>query len=113
MLCWTMLTCSYQVNGIAYERLGILGRGGSSKVYSVLCQTKHTVYALKKVALDRADAETLRSYLNEIELLKRMKGHDRVIQMIDHEITFSQSSKRPKVLQMVSGKWENGSARGG
>lgn len=72
-------------------------------MYSVLCQTKHTVYALKKVALDRADAETLRSYLNEIELLKRMKGHDRVIQMIDHEITFSQSSKRPKVLQMVSG----------
>jgi serine/threonine-protein kinase TTK/MPS1 len=58
------------------------------------------VYALKKVALDRADSETLQGYVNEIELLRRMKGHDRVIQLIDHEVTYSRG--RPKVLQMVS-----------
>ena len=83
-----------------YERVGILGKGGSSKVYSVLCPTNRTVYALKRVALDRADADTYQSYTNEIDLLKRLRGHDRIIQLIDHQITFSQTN-RPKMLMMV------------
>jgi serine/threonine-protein kinase TTK/MPS1 len=70
-------------------------------VYSVLCTNKRVVYALKRVALDRADAETYQSYANEIELLKRLSGHDRVIQLVDHQITFSQNN-RPKMLMMVS-----------
>jgi serine/threonine-protein kinase TTK/MPS1 len=86
---------------MAYERVGVLGKGGSSKVYSVLCINKRVVYALKRVALDRADAETYQSYANEIELLKRLKGHDRIIQLIDHQITYSQNN-RPKMLMMVS-----------
>ena len=89
-----------QVNGMPYERVGILGKGGSSKVYSVLCPINRTIYALKRVALDRADAETYQSYTNEIELLKRLRGHDRIIQLIDHQITFSQAN-RPKMLMMV------------
>jgi serine/threonine-protein kinase TTK/MPS1 len=89
-----------QVNGAAYERVGILGKGGSSKVYSVLCSTKRVIYALKRVALDRADPETYQSYTNEIELLKRLSGHDRIIQLVDHQITFSQGN-RPKMLMMV------------
>ncbi|KAL7421178.1 Serine/threonine kinase mps1 [Cryptotrichosporon argae] len=91
---------SFLVNGAPYERLGVLGKGGSSKVYSVLCPTNRIVYALKRVALDRADAETYQSYTNEIELLKRLRGHDRIIQLIDHQITFSQGN-RPKMLMMV------------
>ena len=59
------------------------------------------MFALKRVALDGADAETFRSYANEIELLKRLRGHDRVIQLIDNQITYSPSN-RPKVLMMVS-----------
>lgn len=78
----------------------MLGKGGSSKVYSVLCHQRRTVFALKRVALDGADVETYRSYANEIELLKRLRGHDRIIQLIDHQITFS-ASNRPKVLIMV------------
>lgn len=84
-----------------YERLGVLGKGGSSKVYSVLCPTKRVVYALKRVGLERADAETYQSYTNEIELLRRLRGHDRIIQLIDHQITFTPNN-RPKLLMMVS-----------
>lgn len=83
-----------------YERLGVLGKGGTSKVYSVLCPTKRVVYALKRVSLERADAETYQSYTNEIELLRRLRGHDRIIQLIDHQITFTPGN-RPKLLMMV------------
>ena len=92
---------SYVVNSNAYERISILGKGGSSKVYSVLCPVKRTVFALKRVSLDRADAETCQGYTNEIELLKRLKGHDRIIQLIDHQITYTPNN-RPKVLSIVS-----------
>lgn len=91
---------SFVVNGIGYERIGMLGRGGSSKVYSVLCSQTRTMYAMKRVALDRADFDTYQSYTNEIELLRRLKGHDRIIQLIDHQISFGPGN-RPKVLQMV------------
>ncbi|RXK37835.1 TTK protein kinase [Tremella mesenterica] len=90
----------FLVNGATYERIGVLGKGGSSKVYSVLCPTKRIIYALKRVSLERADAETYHSYTNEIELLKRLRGHDRVIQLIDHQITFTPSN-RPKMLMMI------------
>lgn len=70
-------------------------------MYSVICPTKRVIYALKRVALDRADPETYQSYTNEIELLKRLRGHDRIIQLVDHQITFSQGNK-PKMLMMVS-----------
>ena len=65
-----------------------------------MCPTKRTILALKRVTLDRADHETYQSYTNEIELLKRLKGHDRIIQLVDHQITFSPNN-RPKVLLMV------------
>ena len=83
-----------------YERLELIGKGGSSKVFSVLCPTSRNVFALKRVALDRADAETYQSYTNEIDLLKRLRGHDRIIQLIDHQIIFG-ASNRPKLLMMV------------
>ncbi|WVQ81531.1 hypothetical protein IAT38_003655 [Cryptococcus sp. DSM 104549] len=94
----------FWVNGIPYERLQRLGKGGSSTVYSVLhtAQKRRTIYALKVVQLDRADSETYQSYTNEIELLKRLRGHDRVIQLIDHQITFSQHNRPAKLL--MSGK---------
>lgn len=89
------------MNGTPYERIGTLGRGGSSKVYSVLCHTTRAMYALKRVALDRADAEAYQCYTNEIELLKRLRGHDRIIRLIDHQISFGPGN-RPKILMMVS-----------
>ncbi|WOO83461.1 Serine/threonine-protein kinase mph1 [Vanrija pseudolonga] len=91
---------SFVVNHAPYERLGLLGKGGSSKVYSVLCPTKRAVFALKRVSLEHADPETYQSYTNEIELLRRLRGHDRIIQLIDHQITFSEGN-RPRTLLMV------------
>ncbi|WVQ93339.1 hypothetical protein IAU59_000407 [Kwoniella sp. CBS 9459] len=94
---------SFIVNNVPYERLQRLGKGGSSTVYSVLYSAppkKRVIYALKLVQLERADPETYQSYTNEIELLKRLRGHDRVIQLIDHQITFSQNN-RPHRLLMV------------
>lgn len=93
------------MNGVPYERLQRLGKGGSSTVYSVLYSgpKKRIIYALKVVQLDRADSETYQSYTNEIELLKRLRGHDRVIQLIDHQITFNQHN-RPHRLLMVRGR---------
>lgn len=95
----------FHVNGVPYERLQRLGKGGSSTVYSVLYSgpKKRIIYALKVVQLDRADSETYQSYTNEIELLKRLRGHDRVIQLIDHQITFNQHN-RPHRLLMVRGQ---------
>ncbi|WWC73223.1 uncharacterized protein I206_107189 [Kwoniella pini CBS 10737] len=94
---------SFMVNSVPYERLQRLGKGGSSTVYSVLYSAppkKRIIYAMKLVQLDRADEETYQSYTNEIDLLKRLRGHDRVIQLIDHQITFN-SSGRPHRLMMV------------
>ncbi|KAK4686898.1 serine/threonine-protein kinase TTK/MPS1, partial [Tremellales sp. Uapishka_1] len=98
----TMMICSLtlaQVNGKPYTRLAVLGTGGSSKVYSVL-STDKTVYALKKVDLRKGDDDTLQSYLNEIDLLKRLQGHDRIIQLIDHELLYS-SNNRHKALMVI------------
>jgi serine/threonine-protein kinase TTK/MPS1 len=94
------LQTDLQVNGVYYDRVGLLGKGGSSKVYSIMCPTQRTILALKRVTLDRADHETYQSYTNEIELLKRLRGHDRIIQLVDHQITFGPNN-RPKVLLMV------------
>ena len=69
-------------------------------MYSVLSHSARSLYALKRVALDRADFETYQSYTNEIELLKRLNGHDRIIKLVDHQITFGPGN-RPKILMMV------------
>jgi serine/threonine-protein kinase TTK/MPS1 len=91
---------TFVVNGKAYERISMLGRGGSSKVYSVLCQQTRSMFAMKRVMLDRADHETIQSYTNEIELLRRLNGHDRIIKLIDYQVTYG-NNNRPKALQMV------------
>lgn len=74
------------VQGKTYTRMGLLGRGGSSKVFRV-CDKDHLVYALKKIDLGRgADSETYQAFLNEISLLEALRGHDRIIQLVAHEV---------------------------
>jgi serine/threonine protein kinase len=66
--------------------MGLLGRGGSSKVFRV-SDKDYNVFALKKVDLGKgADSETYQSFLNEISLLERLKGHDRIIQLVASEV---------------------------
>ncbi|GAA5934927.1 hypothetical protein JCM1841_004667 [Sporobolomyces salmonicolor] len=72
------------VNGKPYHRAGILGRGGSSKVYRVLAPSSE-LYALKKVDT-RNDAESRASFINEITLLRKLAGKPEIIQLIDAEV---------------------------
>ncbi|KAF9561812.1 Pkinase-domain-containing protein [Agrocybe pediades] len=73
------------VNKKAYARLDIIGKGGSSRVYRVL-NNANELYAIKRVSLDKTDAETMSGYMNEIALLKRLEGNSRIIRLIDSEL---------------------------
>ena len=73
------------VNGTSYAKLGVIGRGGSCKVYRALsrdCQ----VLAIKKVKLAGMDKKTIASYANEIRLLKSLRGNPAIIQLYDSEV---------------------------
>ncbi|KAJ3802528.1 other/TTK protein kinase [Lentinula aff. detonsa] len=80
-----MLMDNAQVNKKAYARLDMVGRGGSSRVFRVLTNASD-LYAIKKVALDKTDSETLAGYMNEIALLKRLEGNSRIIRLVDSEV---------------------------
>ncbi|KLU83472.1 TTK protein kinase [Magnaporthiopsis poae ATCC 64411] len=74
-----------KVNGRAYHRLDCIGRGGSAKVYRVTAENGK-MFALKRVSLENADTSAVKGFLGEIELLRRLSGVDRVIQMYDSEL---------------------------
>lgn len=73
------------VNKKIYARLDLIGKGGSSRVYRVM-NAANEIYAIKRVSLDKADAETISGYMNEIGLLKRLEGNNRIIQLFDSEV---------------------------
>lgn len=73
------------VNKKIYARLDLIGKGGSSRVYRVM-NASNEIYAIKRVSLDKADAETISGYMNEIGLLKRLEGNNRIIQLFDSEV---------------------------
>jgi len=81
------MTCIFllKVNKKAYARLDMIGKGGSSRVFRVLNHANE-LYAIKRVSLDKTDAETMSGYMNEIALLKRLEGNSRIIRLIDSEV---------------------------
>merc|ERR1719498_1004915 len=60
----------FLVNGRAYTKLGLLGQGGSSKVYRVRSETGE-ILALKKAST--TDAGFFQYLRNEVDLLYRLK----------------------------------------
>lgn len=52
--------------------------------YEVLSEDGN-IYAVKKVALENADASARQSFLDEIELLKRLQKYERIIKLIDFQ----------------------------
>eukprot|EP00929_Paragymnodinium_shiwhaense_P067013 TRINITY_DN336_c1_g1_i1.p1 TRINITY_DN336_c1_g1~~TRINITY_DN336_c1_g1_i1.p1 ORF type:complete len:854 (-),score=147.81 TRINITY_DN336_c1_g1_i1:343-2904(-) len=74
-----------KVNGVPYMQIQLLGRGGSSKVFLVQ-DLAGTVYALKRVTTD--NPKQLEGYKNEVTLLRKLRGNDCVIQVIDAEIDY-------------------------
>jgi serine/threonine-protein kinase TTK/MPS1 len=79
------------VNRSSYAKLGVIGKGGSCKVYRALSK-KCTVVAIKKVKLDGMDKKAIEGYANEISLLKRLQGNPAIIQMYDSEVDLSRKS---------------------
>ncbi|GAA5968909.1 hypothetical protein JCM11641_000776 [Rhodosporidiobolus odoratus] len=75
---------AFTVNGKVYHRAGVLGKGGSSRVYRVMTE-RNELYALKKVDT-RNDADSRESFINEITLLRKLAGKPEIIQLIDSEV---------------------------
>ncbi|KAG0241385.1 Dual-specificity kinase, spindle pole body (SPB) duplication and spindle checkpoint function [Mortierella sp. GBA43] len=75
------------VNNRLYSRLGMIGTGGSSKVYKVLGLDSR-ILALKKVPFKKAEQAAISSYVNEVKLLQRLAGNKRIIRLLDAEINY-------------------------
>lgn len=73
------------VNGISYEKLSWIGKGGSGKVSKVLSPDRQ-IFALKEVDLAGHDDATRDSFLNEKNLLLKLQGQPRIIKLIDAEL---------------------------
>ncbi|KAF5389275.1 hypothetical protein D9757_003497 [Collybiopsis confluens] len=95
-----VVTYLLQVNKKVYARLNLIGRGGSSRVYRVMTSGSE-LYALKKVALDKTDSETIAGYMNEIALLKRLEGNSRIIRLIDSEVKAGPGGTKGNLLLVM------------
>ncbi|CDO92827.1 unnamed protein product [Kluyveromyces dobzhanskii CBS 2104] len=73
------------VNGTAYEKVELLGKGGSGKVYKVK-SSDHKVYALKRVSFDEFDESSIDCYKGEIQLLKKLDNEQRVVKLVDYQM---------------------------
>ncbi|OHS95721.1 hypothetical protein TRFO_10368 [Tritrichomonas foetus] len=76
------------VNDQPYWILQKIGKGGSSKVYKVL-SSDMAVYALKIVDLSQASQMAIESFINEVELLQKLQGSDRIVSLIDSEVNMN------------------------
>ncbi|XP_060594055.1 dual specificity protein kinase TTK-like isoform X2 [Ruditapes philippinarum] len=72
------------INDVQYAVLGVMGKGGSSKVYQVF-DNNHKIKAVKCVDLNNTNDSIVEGYKNEIKLLKRLQYCDQVIKMYDSE----------------------------
>jgi hypothetical protein len=89
-----------RVNGDPYVKLGVIGKGGSCKVYRVLSKDC-SVLAIKKVKLNDLDKKAIAGYANEIALLKRLRGNPAIIQLQDSEVD---TSRQVILLVMEAGE---------
>lgn len=71
------------VNTKQYEKLELIGRGGSSKVYKCKNLENNKLYAIKRVSLDQFDGGAVNGFKGEINLLSKFKGEERVVKLID------------------------------
>jgi serine/threonine-protein kinase TTK/MPS1 len=88
------------VNKKPYARLDMIGKGGSSRVFRVLSHTNE-LYAIKRVSLDKTDADTMSGYMNEIALLKRLDGNSRIIRLIDSEVKAGPGGSKGHLLLVM------------
>lgn len=72
------------LNGKRLRILRSIGKGGSARVYQVLSE-KNEVFALKKIKIHpgQENEEVYKSYVNEIELLKRLQQRTEIVTLKD------------------------------
>lgn len=75
------------VHGRKYHCLGIMGKGGSSRVIKAIGGKKMDLFAIKQVDLTDQDEQTCEGFKNEINLLCSLKGESNVVHLYDFEIT--------------------------
>jgi serine/threonine-protein kinase TTK/MPS1 len=73
------------VNGARYAKLECIGQGGTCKVYKVVSQ-KRKIMALKRIRLQGKQKETVDGFIDEIKLLKKLRGKDNIVQIVDAEV---------------------------
>jgi serine/threonine-protein kinase TTK/MPS1 len=119
-----------RVNGSTYEKIQVIGRGGSCEVYQALSSynsnsnEERSVVAIKKVTLVGVDAKTIESYKNEITILESLQGKCEygIIKMIDSQVDLERKSifvvmelgedlkcalqKQPHTLNYIRLLWE-------
>lgn len=78
----------------------MIGKGGSSRVYRVMTMANE-IYAIKRVSLDKTDADTMSGYMNEIALLKRLSGNNRIIQLVDSELRAGPGGNKGHLLLVM------------
>ncbi|WIA08718.1 hypothetical protein OEZ85_008142 [Tetradesmus obliquus] len=71
--------------GTRYTKLECVGRGGSSKVFKVMGPSCK-IYALKRIRLAGRDAEAASGFIDEINLLLRLRNKPNIIQLIDSQV---------------------------
>ncbi|SGZ54607.1 CIC11C00000003231 [Sungouiella intermedia] len=76
-----------QINSQQYEKLELLGRGGTSKVYKVRSLATKQTLAIKKVSFDQFDDSCVKGFKGEIDLLIKLKNEPRVVKLVDHSIS--------------------------
>ena len=73
-----------KVNGNSYSILKKIGSGGSSVVYQVL-DGERNLKAIKRVDLSEAEESEAEGYLNEVKLLEKLQGRQRIIRLFEYE----------------------------
>lgn len=66
-------------------------------MFKVVDESSDRLCAIKRVSLERADPDTVKGYMNEVQLLLRLKGKPGIIDLIDHE-----SNPRKNYILLVS-----------
>jgi len=79
------------INSKPFLKLGVIGKGGSCKVYRALSKDRNIV-GIKKVKLAGMSKKAISGYANEIALLKRLRGNPAIIQMHESEINLQQKA---------------------
>ncbi|CAB72266.2 dual specificity protein kinase Mph1 [Schizosaccharomyces pombe] len=74
------------VANLQFIKLGVVGKGGSSMVYRIFSPDNSRLYALKEVNFINADQTTIQGYKNEIALLRKLSGNDRIIKLYAAEV---------------------------